>query len=393
MIEALKYPFTLLSKVKKSQFDHYLFGIVILLVIFGIYLQFNIATSLGDSFQMRLFINQLRSILVASIVFVALFSIPNLSDGLYKISPLLMIGTICLLVYVLYFGVTAQGSTRWMRIPGFSFQPSALAHPVLIIFYAKYLEKKKHLISKSGFVGFLRDFKLLVFITLTILVLIFLQRHLSTLIVLSLTIFGLLYLVGFKKSLLVIMTLLIAISFYFTVFRGEDYRSGRMDIYSKYSLFHKALGMDKQEISADPHQVRESLIAISQGGFFGTGAKGGRANMRFLPDVNSDYIFAMIGEQFGFIGGAIIILLFCLFLFRSFSIGDNTDTFFKKVVVIGFGLNIFISAMVNIGVSLSALPSTGLPLPYISHGGSALLINVAMLAIILNISIKRKGNV
>jgi cell division protein FtsW (lipid II flippase) len=394
MTGTLKLPYTKLKKkISSYQFDHILLGVALILILFGIYLQFNIATSLGETLPMRMFINQVRSLVVAALVFIIIFSIPNLSKLLYNLSPILLIGTICLLVYVLFYGVTAQGSTRWMRLPFFSFQPSALAHPILIIFFAKYLDKKQHIIKKTGFVRFIKDFQILIFVTITILVLIFFQRHLSTLIVLSLTILGLLFVTGFKKSLLLITLLLIAVSVYFTVFKGEDYRSGRMDIFANYSLFHRALGVERQEITADAFQVRESLIAISQGGFFGTGVQGGRANMRFLPDVNSDYIFAMIGEQFGFIGGAIVILLFCVLLFRTLMISNKSDSFFKKVLVAGFGLNIFISAMVNIGVSLSALPSTGLPLPYISYGGSALLVNVAMLAIILNISMMKRKKV
>jgi cell division protein FtsW (lipid II flippase) len=170
----------------------------------------------------------------------------------------------------------------------------------------------------------------------------------------------------------------------------HGYRSNRMEIYANYSLFHKALGHERQAYSGDSYQIRESLTAISQGGLFGTGSEGGRAKHMFLPDVNSDYIFAMIGEQFGFIGGIIIIFLFSVFLFRSLLVSASADSYFKMLLVMGMGINIFITAIVNMGVSMSALPSTGLALPFISHGGSALVVNLGMLAVILNISSQRK---
>ena len=371
-------------------FDKVLLITVIVLTIFGIYLQFDIATSLGDNFQMRMFISQMRSLFVAIAIFFIVFFIPNVSRLLHKGSFLFVVIAIGLLLFVLFYGQTAQGSTRWIRLPFFSFQPSQIAHTVLIVFYAKYLENKRDIIKHTGFIRFFKDFQLLIFITMAIIVLIYLERHLSTLIVLGLTLLSLLFIAGFKRSMILIMLLLIIGSFFLVINRSHDYRSGRMEIYSKYSLFHKALGIDKQEISADPYQVRESLTAISQGGIFGTGSERGRAKHKFLPDVNSDYIFAMIGEQFGFIGGMIVIALFSVFLFRTVVISTAADSFFTMMVAIGFGINIFITAIVNIGVSLSALPSTGLPLPFVSYGGSALAVNVGMLAVILNISAKKR---
>jgi len=309
---------------------------------------------------------------------------------LYAGSFWFLLFLIGLLIYVLLFGQTAQGSTRWIRIFGFSFQPSQIAHPIMIIFFAKYFERKKHLIKSTGFVKFLKDFKFLVFVTVSVLVLIFLQRHLSTLVVLSLTLIAMIFVADFKKSLFVVLISLILIGFFLIVNLSNDYRFARMELYAKYSLFHKFLGIDKQEIQVDEYQVRESLTAISHGGMFGTGSERGRAKHKFLPDVNSDYIFAMIAEQFGFIGGFFVIFLFGIFIFRSLLIGASLDSFFSMLVVIGFGVNIFITAAVNIGVALSALPSTGLPLPFISYGGSALAVNIGMLAVILNIGSKRR---
>ncbi|MCL2063667.1 MAG: FtsW/RodA/SpoVE family cell cycle protein [Candidatus Cloacimonetes bacterium] len=373
-----------------SNYDQVLIGIAVILILFGVYLQFNIATSLGDAFQMSLFINQLKSLAISIVVFLVVFCIPNLSNLIHKYSFFFITVVIGLLVFVLVYGVTTQGSTRWIRLPFFSFQPSQLAHPILIIFYAKYFEKKKEIIPKTGFFKFIKNFKPLIIITLTIFALIYLERHLSTLVVLALTLWAMLFIAEFKKSLLVMLFLLLLGSFWVSTNLTHGYRSTRMEIYSKYSLFHKALGIDIQEIEGDSYQIRESLTAISQGGLFGTGSEGGRAKHMFLPDVNSDYIFAMIGEQFGFFGGLIIILLFSILLFRSMLMSSSSKSYFDMLVIMGMGVNIFITAAVNIGVSLSALPSTGLTLPFISYGGSAMVVNIGMLAVMLNIGSKKR---
>ena len=372
-----------------ANYDQILFAVAVLLTIVGVYLQFNIATSLGNSFQMSLFLNQLKSLVVATLVFIAFIRIKKLEEFLFKYSYVFVGLIITMLVFVLLYGITTQGSTRWIRIAFISFQPSQLAHPILIIFYAKYFQKKKDIIKSTGFFKFLGNFQGLIFITLLVVVLIYLERHLSTLIVLCLTLLAMLYVAEFKKRLIFMLIFLTLALLYLGINFSHNYRSGRMDIYAEYSLFHKALGIEKENVSADSYQIRESLKAISQGGLVGTGREGGRAKHLFLPDVNSDYIFAMIGEELGFIGGLIIIILFSIFLFRSVSIGVSAESFFSELVAIGMGINIFVTAMVNIGVSLSALPSTGLTLPFISYGGSALVVNAAMLAIILNISKER----
>ena len=385
---------TAVSKKKRklylADYDHIMLSIAILLTLFGVYLQFNIGTSLGDSFQMGMFINQLKSLIFAVVVFVIFFFPNDLSKFLYKGSFIFVLITIGLLIFVLFKGITTQGSTRWIRLPFISFQPSSLAHPVLIIFYAKQFDRKKDILKNIGFVKFIKEFPVLIIITFSVIMLIFLEKHLSTLIVLGLTLISLIYVAEFKKSLILVLVLIISLTPLFVIRKAKDYRSARVSIYAKYSLFHKVLGIESEINDKREYQVRESLTAISQGGLFGTGSERGRAKHKFLPDVNSDYIFAMIGEQFGFFGGLIIIALFCTLLFRTVVISSSTDSYFKMIVAFGMGINIFINAIVNIGVALSALPSTGLPLPFISYGGSALAANAGMLAVILNFSSKRR---
>lgn len=382
-----------MKKVQKTflvDYDQIVLFIMICLTAFGLFIQLNIGSSLGDSRQMSFFVNQLKWVIFSIPVFFVTFKIKKIPDILYKFSFVFLLLVLGLLIAVLVKGATIQGGTRWIRLFGLTIQPSSLAHPVLIIFFAKYLDKKQDIIKKTGIWGFLKNFWFLIIISALFFVLIGLGRHLSTLIVLGATLLTIIFVAEFKMSFIILLMLILLTIAFGVIFSGPTYRAGRMEIYSKYSLFFKVLGRQKSEIKADAYQVRESLTAISRGGLFGTGITKGRAKHKYLPDINSDYVFSLIGEQFGFIGGLIVILLYCVFFFRVFVITSYCDTFFKRILVYGLGANIFITALVNIGVSISALPSTGLPLPFISYGGSYLIANVAMTGIILNISSKRK---
>jgi len=371
--------------------DKTLFIIVIILTLFGLYLQFNIGTSLGDRLQMRLFMNQFKYLGLAMVVFCMFYLPKNITQYLHDFSLIFVLLLIGLLSFVLAKGVMQGGATRWVRLGFVTFQPSSLAHPVLIILYAKYFTKNELILYKTGFFAFLKEFKMLVIVTGTIFLLILLEKHLSTLIVLGATLLAMIFVCNFKKSLLVMLSVILIISVSVVVLVGHNYRSTRLRTYVNYSLFPRMLGAEQKEITKDEgYQIKESLTAISQGGFWGVGQNQGRAKHKYVPDINSDFIFTIIAEERGFLGGAVIIILFTLLLYRVMKISSNTKWMFENLLAFGLGINIFITAIMNIGVSLSALPVTGLPLPFISHGGSALIVNVAMIAIILNISRERR---
>jgi len=375
------------------KFDKTLFIIVLVLMVFGLYLQFNIGTSLGDSLPMRIFLNQMKSVVVAFIVFCMFYFPSKVTRFLHDFSFIFVLLLMLLLVYVVARGMTSGGATRWINLRIITFQPSSLAHPVLVILFAKYFAMKKAVIPKIGFFSFYSEFKMLVWIAGTVIFLILLEKHLSTLIVLACTLLAMIAVCDFKKSLLAILIPLLFIGSLIVVNVGHEYRSTRMKIYSNYSLFSRALGVKPRELTRDErYQVQESLTAISSGGLLGVGQNQGRAKLKYVPDINSDFIFTIIAEERGFFGGAVIIALFTIFLYRVMKICSATGSTFENLLAFGLGINIFISAMVNIGVSLSALPATGLPLPFISHGGSALIVNVAMIAIILNISREKRAD-
>jgi len=163
-----------------------------------------------------------------------------------------------------------------------------------------------------------------------------------------------------------------------------------MKIYSKYSLFHKAMNKESEYSGTQDYQIKESLLSLTGGRLIGTTPSRGTGKHYFLPEAKTDYIFSIIGEEFGFMGALFVFGLF-IFLFSRVIINSlQQDDVFLKLLGIGLGMNIFFNAMVNIGVSMAVLPSTGVTLPFISYGGSSLLVNSFSVGLLLNISAKKQ---
>jgi cell division protein FtsW (lipid II flippase) len=142
--------------------------------------------------------------------------------------------------------------------------------------------------------------------------------------------------------------------------------------------------------SEKEYQVKESLTALTSGKLFGTGPDSGRAKHYYLPEARTDYVFTVIGEEFGFLGAMIVFGLHCLLFYKIMLMAFKQTDYYLQMVAMGLGLNIFLNVLVNVGVSMSILPSTGNTLPFISYSGTAMLMDSLSIGIILNISAKRK---
>ncbi|HCX73808.1 MAG TPA: cell division protein FtsW, partial [Candidatus Cloacimonas sp.] len=188
---------------------------------------------------------------------------------------------------------------------------------------------------------------------------------------------------------LILIVAILATSGWLVLSRGAEYRSKRMDIYAKYSLFHRLLDKNKEGEIEGEFQIKQSLISLACGKLFGTGADRGTGKLYFLPEAKTDYIYAIIGEEFGFLGALLVLLLYFTLFIRSFISSNRNKDLFLRFAGYGLALNIFLNALVNIGVSISALPSTGVTLPFISYGGTSLLVNSFSIGLLLNISSKR----
>jgi cell division protein FtsW len=296
--------------------------------------------------------------------------------------------SVTLLILVLVRGESIKGATRSLNLGPVNFQPSFLARVVLIFYFAHIIDRKRNEITKPGFGEFIKNFLPLILITVGIYALILKGQHLSSLIISGASLVCLLFLGGIRFRIISFALLLMIVAGFIVIKTGAGYRGERFDIYKKYCLFFS----DKIPEKADDkeYQVRESLIALTSGKLKGTGPDRGLAKHYYLPEARTDYVFTVIGEEFGFLGALLVFGLHCLLFFRIMFMAYKQSDFFLQLLTMGLALNIFLNVLVNVGVSMSILPATGNTLPFISYSGTAMLIDSLSIGIVLNVSAKRK---
>ena len=273
------------------------------------------------------------------------------------------------LIIVLFVGAKTKGAVRWIDVGGVSIQPSEIAKFTLVIFIAAWLSDNFHKMNdfKKGILPVLGAAGL-------VIGLIALQPNFSTAFVISIIVLSMLF-VGNVKMHYFLTIFGIAISLLGVYGVSAQYRMKRIMSF---------LGMsDNQDGN---YQLQQALIAFANGGFFGVGP--GQSNQRdkFLPESYSDFISSIIGEEYGFFGILIMMTLFGLFLYRGLRIARFAPDRFGSMLAFGITITISAYAFVNVGVNCGILPTTGLPLPFLSYGGTAVLISAAAVGILLNIA-------
>ena len=325
----------------------------------------------------------IKHFMILSIGFILIYSMHKIPHNYFKgISILLLPITILLLIYTFSIGTTIDGTiaSRWIQIPiiGLSFQTSSLAFVVLMIYTAYYLAKiyDKNKTFKSTLIPFW--FPVLLIISLII------PSNLSTasLIFISVILLSFIggYPIRFLISIFLIAFLFISI-FIISAKMFPDKIPNRVDTW-----ISRIENFNNKNDSKGNYQIERAKIAIASGEVFGLGA--GKSRMKnFLPQSSSDFIYAIIVEEFGLIGGIFIILFYLLILFRITVISYKAKKIFSKLLVIGLGLPIIIQAFINIGVALQVFPVTGQTLPLISSGGTSAWMTCIAIGIILSVSI------
>jgi len=325
----------------------------------------------------------IKHFMILSIGFILIYSMHKIPHNYFKgISILLLPITVLLLIYTFSIGTTIDGtiSSRWIQIPiiGLSFQTSSLAFLVLMIYTAYYLAKiyDKNKTFKSTLIPFW--FPVLLIISLII------PSNLSTagLIFISVILLSFIggYPIRFLISIFLLAFLFISI-FIISAKAFPDKIPNRVDTW-----ISRIENFNNKNDSKGNYQIERAKIAIASGEVFGLGA--GKSRMKnFLPQSSSDFIYAIIVEEFGLIGGVFIIVFYLLILFRITVISFKAKTIFSKLLVIGLGLPIIIQAFINIGVALQVFPVTGQTLPLISSGGTSAWMTCIAIGIILSVSI------
>ncbi len=325
------------------------------------------------------FIIKQAKIAVAGLV--AMFVISHINPQIIKkLSVFGIIIGLALLIGVLFYYVPVEENPdirRWMPIPGTksSFQPSDVAKVAMIVGFAWGLEKGKKLLETKPWAP-------LIYFGAVVVIcgLIYLESHLSCLLMMFAIAVGMLFLSGMDRRWFIILgavgvVLLIA----FFALRGEilsNYQNARID-----SFLHK----DYDDIDGR-WQTNQSLYALGSGGLFGLGLGNSKQKYLYIPEPHNDFIFAIVGEELGFFRSVLIVMMFLALVARGFIIAIKTKSMFERLVVLGVSLQVGIQAVLNILVVTDVIPNTGISLPFFSYGGTALLILLAEMGLVLGIS-------
>jgi len=289
----------------------------------------------------------------------------------------ILLSCLALLVLVLIPGIggSAGGAARWIRLPGFSLQPSEMAKIALIMYMAYSLDKKQDRVRffSSGFLPYMVVLAVLLGLLLK-------QPDLGAALTLAVVSIVMLFAAGTRPTYIISMFLMVLPFLYFLVM-NVDYRRRRI----------LAFLNPWEDPSNSGFQIIQSWLAFGTGGVLGQGLGEGKQKLFYLPEAHTDFILSVVGEELGFIGVIVIAAMFFLLVWRTIRVAINAEDLFGRFLAFGIAVLLGIEAFVNIGVVTGLLPTKGLALPFISYGGSSLLISLFAVGIVLNISSRMRG--
>lgn len=361
-----------IEKYHKS--DLFLFISIILLWGFGLFTLFISSQNYG----LRMFDDSLYFVkrqLISSLIGFVLFTMLLLMDMNFikKILPFLVIFTLilCVLTLIPFTADEKNGAQRWIKMPfNLSFQPSELVKMVLVLYLANYFNKQEEIINPEE-----KTVLPCVAVFLIFFFLVLFQKDFSTS-VFILVIGILLFFVSGTKMLWVLPLLIFAIPIGFLIVTLEPYRMERIIGFLNPS----------EGVSTFNYQTLAAKRAIGAGGFWGNGIGVGLEKLNSIPEVHADYIFAGWAEAMGFVGVVFYVILLCFFTFRGYRAAFKSPDRFASYASFGCVTVIFLQSMLNCLVTCGGLPSTGIPLPFFSLGGSSIIVTLAMCGFILNTS-------
>ena len=397
--------------------DLWLWAAMSVLLLIGLLAIFSCTHSLQAKFGVDslLFVKrQLLSLLVGG-VGLAIFAYFDYKR-FKKATPYFYVGILVLLALILFAGGNGKSAQRWFQLGSFSFQPSELSKIVMVLVLAAFFAKRKELKT------FYENGSLLLLVSLPFL-LIFKQPDLGTALVFFFILVGMLTASGSSTKLLVFLVtpmvsimlrpmpqvwivylLAIALALFLTRASFWDWLFvlginlavgvampfiwGMLKAYQRQRvLVFLNPGLDPY--GAGYHSL-QSKIAIGSGGLFGKGfLRGTQTQLQFIPEQHSDFIFSVIGEEFGFIGASLVLALFAIIVWRAVVIAGEADTPFGSLLAYGVASMTAFHVIANIGMTLGLLPVVGMPLPFVSYGGSSLLMNMISMGLLQSISMRR----
>lgn len=351
---------------QRHQVDIRFLGAVVFLCLFGLLMVYDASQveafrDFGDKYY---FIRQ--QIIWVTLGFIALtfFSFFDYHHLKRFATPFFLISFILLLlVFIPGLGISAGGAHRWLKISFLTIQPAEIIKLSSIIFFAALFQKQ----LKAP---------LFLLITAAVIAIVgIFQRDLGTAVVFSMIAFGLYFVAGAKIAYFLGLLFMGGVSFIGFILSSAYRKQRVLAFLDPFS--------DPQGFS---YHISQVLIALGSGGLFGLGIGQSRQKYSFIPEVTTDSIFSVVGEELGLIGSIILISLIGFFIIRGFKIAESAPDNFGKLLASGLAIWLGTQVVINLAAMVSLIPLTGVPLPFISYGGSALLANLVAVGILLNIS-------
>ena len=364
-----------------------IWAIVALLAIFSFLPVYSAASNLAYNYgDGQTFSYLIKHFVHLFLGFSIIYGIHRIPYRYFKGLSMVMYPVVLILLLVtLLQGTTIYGAnaSRWIRVPfvGFTFQPSTLAALVLMVFVARYLSKvfDQEITFKSS----LLPLWLPVFAVLILI----LPANFSTTAIIFTMLLVLAFLGGYPLKYIgvIVGSGLLVLAFFVLVAKAfPDAMPNRVDTWTSRVVNF----MDDRDTEED-YQIEKAKIAIATGSIYGLGP-GKSVQKNFLPQSSSDFIFAIIIEEYGLLGGLFLLILYLLLLFRIVVVAQKAETVFAKLLTIGVGLPIIFQALINMGVAVELFPVTGQTLPLISSGGTSIWVTCLAIGIILSVSAKRE---
>jgi cell division protein FtsW len=368
--------------MEKGKPDYILIIVTLFLIALGILILANVSApfsleKFGTTYYFlnhQLFFGLLPGLLLAFLV----FGIPL--DFLKKWAPFLLLINLVLLALVFLPGIgfAFRGASRWINLGPISFQPSEFLKLTFILYLAAWLASripsqeipKNQLVKKSN-----QTFLVFLMIMGIISLLLIFQPDISTLGIIVL-VAGLMYFLAKTPLWQSFLMIFIGVVSLIILIKLAPYRAGRFLVFFNPAVDPMGIG----------YQIKQSLIALGSGGIFGLGLGMSQMKFGFLPQSMTDSIFAIFAQETGFIGSSLLIFLFLVFFWRGFRIGKFSQDKFFQLTAWGITFWICLQSFINIGAMIKVLPLMGIPLPFISYGGSALIAELVGVGILLNLS-------
>jgi len=367
------------SLARNKKLDYSLFAIIAIIVIIGIVILSSVSAAFafkkyGDTYYLlkhQIVFGLLPGLFLGFLAYKLKLSFFKKISGPFLLSALILM----LLVFLPGIGSSSGEAARWIRVGPLSFQPSEALKLAFIIYLAAWLGNRLERIKQNKESNFWGTFLSFLFVLGAIIVLLFCQSNASTLFVIA-AVGAIMYFSINTPVIHTIIMILFGGGIGFWIIKAAPYRANRWLIFLNPDMDPMGKG----------YQLQQALIAVGSGGIGGMGPGMSAQKFGALPQTISDSIFAVFAEEMGFIGAAVLIIIFLIFLWRGLDVVKNSQDNFSKLLALGITSWIIIQTFVNIGAMIGIMPLTGIPLPFISYGGSALMMELIGMGILLNIS-------